>query len=276
MMILFDHRCTCEALYASSKPTNSTQSQTDPNQWPELDDEYLPVFPVQYFPEPYGDFVSQAADAIHAPVDFSAATLLGTVSSALTARVFVHIKTAYQKPLQLYIGIVGSSGSGKSPVTNIMINPLHDWLHKERSAIRAQNQFCIAEGRDPLPEPEAIMDDVTPESLLSTIDRQGSRGIVYAEEGNMINIMSGATYGGKGSQANLDIFLKGFDGAAVYCDRVSRDKPIEIRHAHLSMTIALQPRLLESFAKDPSLCDRDLPERMLFFIGRNLQRLRRA
>lgn len=265
---LEEERKARQALYRTSKPMKRVPDRLEPDEWPELDDDYLPAFPVQYFPAPYADFVAQVAAAIHAPVDFAAASCLGAVSSAVTGRVFVRITDTFVKPLQLYIGIVGSSGSGKSPVMNIMIDPLRDWQEEALAAFREMSTANAIEGHSNPPEPESILDDVTPESLLSALARQGGRGIIFSEEGNMINIMSGATYGGRGSQPNLDVFLKGFDGSAVHCERVSREIPVMFRHVHLSMTIAVQDRLMESFAKDLALTDRGLPERMLFFIGK--------
>ena len=246
------------------------EASADEEAWPELDDDCLPVFPVELLPAGFDEFVAKAAASVHAPVDYAAAALLGTVSSALTGRVFVRIKSGFVKPLQLYLGLIGPSGSGKSPVMNMMIDPLRTWLCERRKHIRQLNTANAVEGRELLAEAEAVVSDITPEALLKTLARQGGCGIIYAEEGSIANILSGSTYSGKGSQTNIDVFLNASDGAGVYCDRVGQTEPVDLPHVHLSMTMALQPKLLESFAKDPSLADRGLPQRMLFFLAEPL------
>ena len=257
-----------EALYAVSRPLGKESQQ--PDQWPELDEGCLPAFPVELLPAPYGKFAVQVAASVHAPVDFAAAALLGTASSALTGRVFVEIKKHFVKPVQQYLGLIGSSGSGKSPVMSIMADPLRDCLHERCCEFKALNIDRGVMGQEPLPEPETICTDIPPEALLSVMNRQGGKGIIFAEEGSIANILTGSTYGSKGSQTNIDVFLSGSDGAQVSCNRVGLSEPIHIRHAHLSMTIALQPGILDSFAKNPSLSDRGLPQRFLYFVGEPL------
>ena len=268
MDAIYSMRQERESLYQASSPTMS--QSVPPDQWGDPEDLCLPRFPIDLLPPVWADFVAQVAASVHAPVDFAAAAFLGTLSAALTGRVYVRIKGGFEKPVQLYLGLIGASGSGKSPVMKIISRPLSAWLTRQRQSVKEANIANGVDGQPPLPAPEALVSDVTPEALLQCIARQGGKGIIFAEEGSIANILSGATYGSKGSQTNIDIFLNAYDGSGVYSARVGRDEPIDLPSAHLSITLALQPRLVDSFAKDPNLDDRGLPQRFLFFLAEPL------
>lgn len=124
------------------------------------------------------------------------------------------------------------------------MNPLRDWLRENA---------C-----------ESIRNDVTPEGLVRLMAQQDGRGIIYADEASIIEVLTGAMYSAKGARANVDVFLDAYDGSPVLVERSTMERP-EIPNAFLSITIGLQPGVLERFAKDRDGNDKGLVQRFLFF-----------
>ena len=157
-------RCEREALCQVS--TIPSFRPINPEEWGDPEDLCLPPFPVELLPSTWSDFVVQVADAAHAPVDFAVAAFLRTVSAALTGRIFVHISDIFDVPVQFYLGLIGFSRSGKSPVMKIMSKPLKNWLFHQRRKVKDDNVVNTMDGRPLRPEPESLISDITPEALL--------------------------------------------------------------------------------------------------------------
>lgn len=126
----------------------------------------------------------------------------------------------HTEPALLYLGMAGESGTRKSKALKYFMTPLRNWLRENCG--------------------ESIRDDVTPEGLVSLMARQNGRGILYADEASIIDVLTGAMYSSKGSRPNLNVFLNAYDGSPVLVERSTMDCP-EIPEAFLTITIGLQP-----------------------------------
>ena len=170
----------------------------------------------------------------------------------------------YREPSQLFLGMTGKSGTRKTSALRKFMRPLEQWLMSMRFP-----------GQEALPGPkyETICTDATPEALLVRMAEQGGRGIFYTDEGDFLNILGGSTYGNGKSLPNIGGVMKGYDGDPVSVVRKGQGGSIDITEAHLAMTIGLQPQVLENFASNPNLCDRGLPQRLLFFIPEPVGRI---
>lgn len=200
-----------------------------------------------------------------APLDYAACAILGSASAALVGRVAVQIAPKWHEFCQLYLGMVGKSGTKKSPVMNTICGPLADWFDK--------NGISSKELPDGMGKPiEEITTDATTEALSLDMYEHGGRGIVLSDEGAILSIMAGMTYGKAGSAPNIDVPLQAFNGGKVRCRRKGDNADIRIDHAHLSILVGLQPNMLENFARNPYLVERGLPQRFLFFIPQPIGR----
>lgn len=267
------------------------EMQVEALPWPELADEPLPSFPAALLPDSCARLVEAVAASLPVPVDYAACALLGAASAALVGRVAIQPRQGHTEPVQLYLCLGGESGTNKSGPMRLFIAPLEQWLTQQRKDVLRRNRDKAME-RDVLvqqasqrntdiqkrlalhhqaeeivddPEPEVIMTDATPESLARRMKRQGGCGILYTDEGAFINILAGATYGKQGGATNLDTVLKGFDGGRVYIERVGAEC-IDIERAHLSITVGMQPSIIERMTGDANLADRGFPQRVLFFL----------
>ncbi len=278
-------------------------AQTQPAPWPELPEETLPVFPTDLLPGFCGELAEAVAASLPVPVDYAVGAMLGAVSAALVGRVIVQPRLGHNEAIQLYLCIGGESGTNKSRPMKVFIEPLEKWLSAQRKEVLRRNRdrdaqremldrrtkkTNITEGelaslRQRMeqvvnePEPETIITDTTPEKLAHRMAAQGGKGIIFTDEGSLINILAGSTYGGQGSSANLDTVLKGFDGASIMVDRMSAPT-IDIERANLTITIGMQPGLIARMTGSADLIDRGFPQRALFFLpqipsGRDLLHL---
>ena len=167
------------------------------------------------------------------------------------------VRTGHTEMIQLYTGLVGKSGTRKTAALEKFIAPLEKWLMAHRGPELTGM---------PGPRYEAICTDATPEALLAMMNEQGGKGIMYTDEGDFLNILSGATYGGGKSTPNIGVMRQGIDGKSVNVQRKGLGGTIDIAEANLSLTVGMQPKVLETFASNPTLCDRGMPQRLLFFI----------
>ena len=160
--------------------------------------------------------------------------------------------------------MTGKSGTRKTSALRKFMRPLEKWLMSMR--IPGQEAFSG-------PQYETICTDATPEALLVQMAAQGGRGIFYTDEGDFLNILGGSTYGNGKSLPNIGGVMKAYDGDPVSVVRKGQGGSIDIPEAHLSLTLGLQPQLLDNFANNPNLCDRGLPQRLLFFIPEPIGRI---
>ena len=194
-----------------------------------------------------------------APVDYVACAILGAASAALVGRASVQLTPTWKERLQLYLGLVGNSGSKKTPVMNAICGPLTEWY--DHNGISSRE---LAEGfGKPI---EEITTDATPEALVMDMAEHDGRGIILSDEGTILSIMAGTTYGKAGSATNIDIALHGWNDGTVRCRRKGENADLRISHANLSIMVGLQPNMLELFARNKYLNERGLPQRFLFFI----------
>lgn len=264
--------------------------------WPELAEAPLPLFPAELLPERCRELVEAVAASFPVPVDYAACALLGVASSALVGRVMIQPRAGHREPVQLFLGLVGESGTKKSGTMKLFAAPLREWLAEANREIIGRNKqtqrrrdMLIEESRkkgididDRLrlmdeadqiqdePEVEILQGDVTTEALVRGMQRQGGRGVIYTDEGNIVNILAGVTYGRMGAAANIDAVLQGYDGGEVNVDRATGSN-VHLDRADLALTVGLQPALMERMTETPELADRGFPQRLLFFIPESLR-----
>ena len=186
-----------------------------------------------------------------APIDFAACALLGTASAALVGRVHVAIQPGYTQPVQLWLSMTGDSGAKKTPTLNKFVGPLRKWLMEARVT------------DDTL---ETITTDATPEALAAHMARHGGKAVIFTDEGSAMNVLTGMTYRRPGAEANIDGLLQSYDGGLVSIARKLADSSFDIPAAHLSMTIGMQPTILEKLSANAELASRGFPQRLLYFL----------
>lgn len=258
----------------------------------------VPAFPVDALPPAIGDFVRAEAEATQTPPDMAAMLCLAAFSSAIAKRVVVEVKDGYVEPVNLFVAVVLPPGERKSQVMKDVLAPIVLWereaaVRAEPEIRRAMQRFKISEKRLAAAEaraagnlnreareraeleaqqladehavikvpvaPRNIVDDVTPEALVSFMAEQGGRAAQFSAEGGVFSMLAGRY----SSAPNLDPYLKGHAGEPIRVDRKGRETE-HIDAPALTVGVALQPAVLESFAEQPMFRGVGLLARFLY------------
>jgi len=107
--------------------------------------------------------------------------------------------------------------------------------------------------------PRLLVDDSTPEALVSLMALQGGRVAVLSAEGGIFDIISGKY----GKFPSFDVYLKGHAGDELRIDRKGRDAEFIDRPA-LTIGLAIQPAVLRVIAEREGFRGRGLLARFLF------------
>lgn len=114
---------------------------------------------------------------------------------------------------------------------------------------------------------ETITTDATPEALAAHMARHNGKAIIFTDEGSAMNVLTGLSYRKPGSESNIDALLQSYDGGLVSIARKLQDSSFDIPEAHLSMTIGMQPSVLEKLSNNAELASRGFPQRLLYFLS---------
>ena len=91
--------------------------------------------------------------------------------------------------------------------------------------------------------PKLFTNDVTPESLATSVQEQGGCFAIISDEGGIIETLGGLYSNGV---ANVDILLKGIDGGLHRVRR--RDREYDLKPI-LTIVLAFQPQILNNMAE---------------------------
>lgn len=258
-------------------------------QWSEL-----PPFPVDVLPQPLRDYVNAVAEHSQTSPDMAAVIGLGVLAVCLQGKFKVQGNPGYCEPLSLYTVVIAAPGERKSGVMRAMTRPLYDYeqeYNRTHSAeVRAnrlererlQRQInglqkkleqsgdwaqeaqlnVLTDELDALPELKPVRyfaDDCSSEALTSLMAANGGVFSVISTEGGVFDMMAGR-YSNK---VNIDVWLKGHCGDAIYVDRKTREAEC-IPHPALSAILTIQPCVLEEIMTNATMSGRGLIARFLY------------
>lgn len=229
-------------------------------------------FPVECLPQPMREYVSAGALSLGCDVSYIAPLCLTAAATAIGATRRILIKDGFVEPAILWTGIIGRSGTLKSPAFRVGTHHLgrrqFEFLAQHDKDVAAWEDECAeraaADKAARLPDKPAarrvLTNDTTNESLISIL-AENPRGVgVYRSE------LAGWLGGfGKYSKANdYQTWLEIYDGGSSLVDRKGGDRrTARIAAAAVSITGGLQPEiLLRSFT--PEYLEAGLGARFLF------------
>ena len=271
--------------------------------WPELPTQMLPEFPVDVLPDDLAAYCTARAKSIQVSPAMVACIMFGTVSSVAVGRIKVQPMhgNSYMEPAQLYLICRGNPGERKSSTMTSVTEPWTEWITEKEQKIQQKNdvtrrkiEVCRqdakrAKGADLemlleqmdemnkqlLPDPISPLGDVTMEALIEYMSRHDGKAAVMTDEANILNVCIGRSYTSDKGAVNLDVILKGYSGNDITGIRVGRGA-WKIKHGALSVCVAVQPNLLDSFTKDKTSAGRGLQGRFLYFLPESMVGLRQA
>ena len=257
------------------------------------------AFPLSVFAPWLYDMVKAVSRGVQVPEDLGACIALGVLATAGARGWRVRIKKDFTENLNLYIVACLPSGERKSPTQRMFFEPLeaydNEWRarlapeinrmrdmkataeHRLKKAIedavkgkgaenRAQADANVAEARKELaaydqipPVPRLFVDNCTSEALVSLLAAHKVISM-YSSEAGIFSEMAGIY---KNGAANLDAFLKAHCGDTIRIDRKMREAEY-VENPRLTMSLCIQPAMLEALKDVPSARGAGLLARFLF------------
>ena len=283
-----------------------TEDVVEPFEWPEHP--HLPgapepePLPLDALPPVLLDMARTSHEATQAPLDSAIGAVLGGVSVAIVGKVWVEIcpRRQWIKPAHEYIGIEQPSGTGKSPLINMVQKPIATWEAKkasEESSTRrwAEEQIKLAEKcveslrkkavadpslkdeledalndlmkaeQEPHAEFQLLLSDATEEGVVRVLGGNGGRAASVDPEGTILEVAAGR-YGN--GDARLAALTHGWDGEAMRVNRASFKTRLDLPSANLALLLGLQPGILGGMLNAETMQQRGVLARFLWIAPR--------
>lgn len=258
-----------------------------------------PIAPMSILgvPEVVAEHVEAVAEGLQVPRDLALLSDLGALATCAQGLAWIDLGHGWSEELSLFTMTVLPSAERKSATMLEATRPIEDyegeWIARTRAKVRQERQAYAAlvtredqatkrlanaqtiEDRAtaehelaeitaevaaarPASPPRLLADDVTPEQLARLLAENGRIGIVSAE-GGIIDTLAGRYSKGV---ANLDAALKAYGGETIRVDRRSGD-PVHVIRPLLTLSLSVQPDVMETAAANPALMGRGLMPRFL-------------
>ena len=234
-------------------------------------------FPVDVLPPVLATFVIEAAQALGCDPAYVALPLLVAVASAIGNSRAIRLKAQWYEPAVLWCGVVGESGSLKSPAYDLALRPVHErqrrllreWQrqrndyedeHRKWRKLPKDERNAVQEPEPPPPCKHPLCSDITLEALAERLQVTW-RGVLIGVDELMGWLGSFNKYNsGSGDVAQ---WLSMFRAGPLKIDRKTGDvRTIYVAHAFVCILGGIQPDILRR-AFGPQYFDNGLAARLL-------------
>jgi hypothetical protein len=234
----------------------------------DTDDLAYRPFPVDALPEPIRGFVNAGSLAIGCDPSYLALPLLTAIASAIGNTRRLELKRGWSVPPILWGGIVGESGTAKTPAFRLVMRPVRERQRKalerhaeemkqyEAELARWEKDLAAwkrakdaasdpPEKPDPPQAERCIVSDATVEALAPIL-LANPRGLLLARDELAGWIGSFDRYGGKGrAGADSANWLSMFNGESMIVDRKTGiPRTIHVPQAAVCVSGGIQPAIL--------------------------------
>lgn len=280
------------AEYLDRLKKNAPFESSKPEQWgqPEnFDSLKKPApFPLQNLPPLLHDYLQAVSDYVQVVPEMAILPLLSVLSLCVQGKAVIkHTGNSHTEPLNLYTITVASPGERKSGSLKEFMKPIEDFqeiynkIHapeveeykteraylenKRAKALKTDLQVAkaIAKQLASLERKHELVlnvSDATPEALAMEMYRQGGKIGIIDDEGSVFDVLSGIYSNG---QANINIFLKAYDGANYTILRRTKEN-IELKKPLLTMGLMVQPEHFAEAMNNQQFSGRGFIHRFLF------------
>lgn len=262
-----------------------------------------PVFPLKLLREGWAIWVGDAAKAAAAPIDYVALTLLAAASALVGNARWAKATEGWTEPPHLWIGLVGESGSSKSPGMDCLMRdvlPLIEARMQEGFSERLRAWLALAEEHqarmlkwkeevkqavnrgNPAPQPpehtvpvqpqspRLRQSDVTVERVATLLANTAPKGLLVVRDELAGWLLGMTVY----NDAGRAFWIEAYGGRPYRVERQKSPDPIEVQRLVVSVVGGTQPdKLAEMFADaDDGLLARFIwgwPDPLPFRLGRN-------
>jgi DNA polymerase I-like protein with 3'-5' exonuclease and polymerase domains len=222
-------------------------------------------FPIHALPEPIRTFVVQGAAALGCDPAYLALPALSVAASLIGNSRVIRLKRNWHEPAVVWSGIVGDSGTLKSPAVSAALGPVYRLQKRllkqyktdlaqyqtDLEAYDARKQKAKKEGREfteDTPEQPAlarvVTGDVTVEKLAQLLE-DNPKGLLVGRDELGGWLGSFTRYKGKTGASDLPNWLEMSRAGTIQVDRKTGDRPtLFIMYAAVSLTGGIQPAAL--------------------------------
>ncbi len=222
-----------------------------------------PPVPVEAFPELIQAIINDAARAFVVPLEVPTVAVLALAAGCIGRSRAIVVKSGWTPHANLYLALVGASGTGKSPCVNKILSAVHrvDFkLHQtwtaEHSAYEAETEnyrtatkaHLHGKGADPGPPPKRpprrriLADDESLESLVDAFN-DNPRGILWQRDELAGLLLDLDKYSGKNGATKTRL-MSCYDAGPIKVGRIAENRIAHIPHAALSIFGGIQPAAL--------------------------------
>ncbi len=237
------------------------------------------------------DYLKAVADYVQVTPEMAVLPLLSVLALCVQGKAVIkHTGNSHTEPLNLYTITVASPGERKSGSLKEFMRPVEEFqehynkvhateieeYRTERAflenlrnnAMRGKNADLhtaktITKQIAELEEKHRLVlnvSDATPEALAMEMHTQGGKIGIIDDEGSVFDVLSGIYSNG---QANINIFLKAYDGSNYTILRRTKDN-IELRKPLLTMGLMVQPEHFQEAVNNRQFSGRGFIHRFLF------------
>jgi len=246
----------------------------------EATDKNINRFPVEAFPEPVQQVISETNANLNFPIDFIGASLLFAVSVAIGNTHKVEVKRDWLESAVLYLALVAPAGTNKSHPLSFALQPIVEQDKRTYREYEQQRQEYEREvtlskkGKETqtIVEPESpvwrkfLLTDFTPEALAE-VHKYNKRGIgVYVDE--LAGWFKNFNRYNKGSE--MEFWLSVWSGKPINIDRKTGE-PVFIPLPFISVCGTMQTGILNELAKE-NRTQNGFIDRILFVIPDGIQK----
>ena len=241
--------------------TNETIAQQDADKGkPDTTNDTEPSesFPVDALPGVLKDFVVETANSIGIAPAFIAVPMLSVISGTMGRLFRLQLKKDFSVLPAIWTVVVASSGTGKTPALNKVLEPIRYW-----QKLADQGDPSLEKPVEPTFE-QFLVDDVTT-AAMAEIFAQNPFGVILPQDELSGFLHSFDTYSGGKGVKDLAFWLSAFEGIPVRVNRKTKPKFISAPTPSVAITGGIQPGMLrKSFQKNPQFLDSGLTARFLF------------
>ena len=236
-----------------------------------------PALPLEVFGEEWATWITSAADAAAAPVDYVALPLLASASALIGNARWAQAIHGWREPPHLWCGVVGDSGSSKSPGADCLLRDvlpeierrmIGDWPQRMDEWRAAAEAFKAREEQwkddvrkaqksgNPPPafpsdspplepqQPRLRQNDVTMEKVATLLGTAAPKGLLLVRDELAGWLLGLNAY----NDAGRAFWLEAYGGRPYRVERQKHPEPIDVPRLAVAVTGGTQPgRLAEMF-----------------------------
>jgi len=253
--------------------THLSTGEDEPVELPPAPTPYIPP-PLALFPLELQDYIHAAAESLNVDVSYVLLPLLSALGSAIGNARSILLKPGFVQPPIIWTGIIGRSGSRKSPALDKGCSAV---LEHERELMRQNKEAkeiyddelatweAQRKGRGAKPRPPTsltcLMDDLTIEVLADML-QANPRGLLV-EKDELSHWLEAFDLYRANKGADVSRWLSLHSGVSLRLDRRTDHRHYRIHQPRVCITGGIQPKVLRRLLTE-DFFERGLPARFLF------------